>query len=408
MHLMGSSFIIVIFDLLTVERGVCATLKNFATSKRILTGLIHICFVIPPNWPRGPNWLRVPNYAMIPSITVAALIWMAFGMEMHITQVLWTQGRDNHHNPPFGSILLVILLVLSSTVSFTVVIFFLFNPHNRFRHSSTKPIPGFQFAPLGTQEDVQPNRTDWLGVNVFLTFAITGLCIALYNALQSNIFFSFTDLHKFASQVSKAERVLYYSALAVLNWAHISSILACGAFYIACRSISSHIDFTEKLLVNHATDFNSAKKIHECLLKYTEQMSKSLTPWFTIHSGLFGLIILLTLLDVMSVIQSSRKVQNIGQVWMSEVTASWLVAIQFAFPFLSASLVTHRFEQMYEKINRGGTNLASSQELDVFLNYCTRCKSGFNVLGIRITTRHALMTVVSVFIGLLRFYKELF
>ena len=329
-------------------------------------------------------------------------------MEMHITKVLWTQGRDSNHNPPFGSILLVILLALSSTVSFTVVVMYLFNPRNRFWHSSTKFIPGFQFAPLGTQEDVQPNKMDWLGVNAFLAFAITGLGVALYNALQSNIFFSFTDLHKFTAEISEVQRVLYYIALAVLNWAHLSSILACGTFYISCRSIARHIDFAEKLLINDAADFDSAKKIHECLLSYTQKTSKSLTAWFAIHTVLFGLIILLTLLDVLSVIQSPPKIQDIGKVWMSEVTASWLISIQFAFPFLSASLVTQRFERMYNAVNRGVTNLASSHEQDAFLNYCTRCKSGFNVLGIRITTRHAIMSIGSVFIGLLRFYKELF
>lgn len=397
-------------NLFAEERGLCATFKDFVTSKRILTTLIHIFYAIPPNWPRGSNWQRVPNFAMVPSITVAVLIWMAFGMEMHITHILWTQGHDNHHNPTFGSLLLVhvILLVLSSTVSFTVVIIYLFNPHNRFHHSFSKLIPGFQFAPLGTQEDVQPNKTDWLRVNVFLIFAITGLGVSLYNVSQSNIFFSFTDFHKFTTQLSEAQTVLYYSALVILNWAHLSSILACGAFYIACRSITRHIDFTEKLLMKHATDFGSAKKIHECLLKFSEQMSKSLTPWFAIHSALFGLIILLTLLDVMSVIQSLQKVQNIDKVWMSEVTSSWLISIQFAFPFLSASLVTRRFEQMYDAINRGDTNLASSQELDAFLNYCTRCKSGFNVLGIRITTNLAVVSIASIFIGLFRFYKELF
>jgi len=101
---------------------------------------------------------------------------------------------------------------------------------------------------------------------VFLVFAITGLVVALYNTLQSNIFFSFTDLHKFKTPISEAQRVLYYGALAILNWAHLSSILAYGVFYIACCSIACHIDFTEKLVMNHATDFGSAKKIHECLL----------------------------------------------------------------------------------------------------------------------------------------------
>lgn len=390
------------------RRSLLVQLKDFVTSKRLLTVLIHIFYAIPPNWPRGSSWQRIPNFSMVPSIIVAVFIWMAFGMEMRITKVLWTQSHADHRQLPFGSVLLVVLLVLSSTVSFTVMIMYFFNPRNRFHHSSSKLIPGFEFSPLGEQQDVQPNKMDWLFVNLFLVFAITGLGVALYNALQVNIFFSFTDLHKFTSLISDVQRGLYYCALAVLNWAHLSSILACGAFYITCRSISRHIDFTEELLMTHATDFNSAKTIHDCLLKYAEKTSKALTLWFVIHSGLFGLVVLLTLLDVMNTIQSLKKGPDIGKIWLSEVTASWLVSIQFAFPFLSASLVTQRFEKMYKKINRGCTKLTSFQELDAFLNYCTRCKSGFHVLGIKITTSLAMMSIASVFIGLFRFYKELF
>ena len=373
-------------------------------SEGLLITLIHIFYAIPPNWPRRSNY-----WQKIPPVIVTILIWMAFGMEMRFTKVLWSQaGQTGNKDLSFGSVVLVVLLVLSSTASFTVMVIYFFNPSNRFHHSSTKFIPGFEFAPFGIQQAVTLKRLDWLGVNLFLAFAITGLGVSLYNAIKVNIFFSFTDLHKFATQISDVQRGLYYSTLAVLNWAHLSSILACGVFYIACRSISRHIDFTEKSLLTYATDLNSAKKIHECLLKYTEKISKSLTLWFAVHSGLFGLVILLTLLDVMNTIQSPQKGQDIGKIWLSEITASWLVAIQFAFPFLSACLVTRGFEQMHEKINRATTNLMSSQELDAFLNYCTRCKSGFHVMGIRITTSLAMMSIGSIFIGLFRFYKELF
>lgn len=367
--------------------------------------MVHIFYAIPPNWPRGSNWERI-----LPTI-MAILIWLAFCMEMSIIKLLWTQGDQGHaanKHPPIGSVLLVVLLVLSSTVSFTIMVVYVFKSSNRFHYSSTKLIPGFEFAPLGKHQDVTLKKVHWLGVNLFLVFAITGLGTSLYNAMKVNIFFSFTDLHEFTKQISDCQRGLYYSTLVILNWAHMSSILACGTFYIACRSISSHIDFTEKLLVSHVTDFNSAKEIHECLLKYSEKVLKSLTPWFTVHSSLFGLVILLTLLDIMSTIQSSQKGHDISKIWLSEVTASWFVAIQFAFPFLSASLVTQRYEQMYEQLNRRATNVTNCHELDAFLNYCLRCKSGFYVLGIRITTSHAVMSIASVFIGLFRFYKELF
>ncbi|KAJ7376840.1 hypothetical protein OS493_031988 [Desmophyllum pertusum] len=171
-----------------------------------------------PNWPRGSNWQRVPNVSMVPSIVMAVLIWMAFGIAMCkyiITEDIWTMGQNN---PPLGSVLIVIFLVLSSTVSFTAVIVYLFNPRNRFRHSSTKLIPGFQFAPMGTQEDVQLSKMDWLGVNLFLAFAITGLFVSVYISQQCDIFFSsFTDIHKFAAQLSEAQRVLYFSVFTILK-----------------------------------------------------------------------------------------------------------------------------------------------------------------------------------------------
>ena len=374
-------------------------------SEKLLTSMVHIFYAIPPNWPRGSNWERI-----LPTI-MAILIWLAFCMEMSIIKLLWTQGDQGHaanKHPPIGSVLLVILLELSSTVSFTIMVIYFFKSSNRFHYSSTKLIPGFEFAPLGKHQDVTLKKVHWLSVNLFLVFAITGLGTSLYNAMKVNIFFSFTDLHEFTKQISDVQRGLYYSTLVILNWAHMSSILACGTFYIACCSISSHIDFTEKLLVSHVTDFNSVKEIHECLLKYSEKVIKSLTPWFTIHSSLLGLVILLKLLDIMSTIQSSQKGHDISKIWLSEVTASWFVAIQFAFPFLSASLVTRRYEQMYEQLNRRATNVTNCHELDAFLNYCLRCKSGFYVLGIRITTSHAVMSIASVFIGLFRFYKELF
>ena len=131
---------------------------------------------------------------MTASIIMAVFIWMAFGMEMHINRLLWTQPHADNQHPPIGSVLLVVLLVLSSTVSFTVMTVYFFNPCNSFHHSSSKLIPGFEFAPLGEQQDVQPTKTDWMGANCFLIFAITGIGVALYNALQVNIFFSFTDL----------------------------------------------------------------------------------------------------------------------------------------------------------------------------------------------------------------------
>ena len=178
------------------RRSLLAQLKDFVASQRPLIILIHIIYAIPPNWPRGTNWQRIPNFSMMPSIIVAVFIWMAFGMEMHITRLLWTQAHADNQHPPIGSVLLVVLLVLSSTVSFTIMSVYFFNPRNRFHHSSSKIIPGFEFAPLGEQQDVQPNKTDWMGANFFLIFAITGLGVApmLFKSTSSSVSLIYTNL----------------------------------------------------------------------------------------------------------------------------------------------------------------------------------------------------------------------
>lgn len=117
-----SSFYCSFFFFTVDKRSLLAKLKDFVASQRLLTIiLIHIVYAIPPNWPRGTNWQRIPNYSMTASIIIAVFIWMAFGMEMHITRLLWTQAHADNQHPPIGSVMLVVLLVLSSTVSFTIM-----------------------------------------------------------------------------------------------------------------------------------------------------------------------------------------------------------------------------------------------------------------------------------------------
>ena len=64
-----------------------------------------------------------------------------------------------------------------------------------------------------------------------------------------------------------------------------------------------------------------------------------------------------------------------------------------------------RFEEMYYRINRKKV-FQDVYDLSKFLNYAERCNYGFVVFGFKITTNVALITLLTSFIGILKFFNS--
>ncbi|XP_065064470.1 uncharacterized protein LOC135690747 [Rhopilema esculentum] len=102
-----------------------------------------------------------------------------------------------------------------------------------------------------------------------------------------------------------------------------------------------------------------------------------------------------------NVIKSTEEkhIENYN-IWFAQLTGSCLISYKFAFPFISASRVTARFNIFYYNVARL-TKVSDIPDLAVLREH-----SGFKLFGFRITTNVAMVAIFSSFIGALKFIAD--
>lgn len=373
--------------------------ETFA-SQKILHAFVHIMYGIPPCWPQARG-----RYFVFFSLLLVILQWCAFGFDMYCVKVYW---RGNlKPNIPNETLLLLISLNLSGACSFTLAISYFYNKGNRFHLSSCKLIPKFDFhVNEHGQEDaasITLTNKDWLYTLLFLFVGLFIVALVLFCAFALNVFFDFYGLHNFTVHIAGLDKVLYYCSVGIIYWGFVSSVVACCVFHILSRDIVEHIRYTEHKIITSAKNFKTARNFHECLMVYTEKIISSFKPWFVVHTMFFVFIVLVGFVEWVIALKSDHQVN--GRVWLAQIAGSLLVAFKFAFPFISASRVTSKFEKMHARLNRECRS-EEFPELDEFLSYCKRCNAGFKLCGIKITGNLALVLLLSCFVGFFKLYKS--
>jgi len=324
---------------------------------------------------------------------------------MHCVKTYW-MGKNYSPTIPTETLILVIPLNISGAISFTLIMWYFYNPKNEFTHSKTRLVPYIEYMPEGFQRDVGPSKNDWKYVNIALLLGIVGVLLFIFVDFKFNIVFDYPGLHDFINRIHDTQRVLYYfSASVVLYWGFVSVVVACCVFFICCRDIIRHIEHTEDLIINKAKDYLVARHYHECLLEYTDRVMASTKVWFAIHSLFFMGIIVSVAFEWLTAFSGSKHYSNMSIIILSQIVGSLLIAFKFAFPILAASRVTAKFDQMYRNINREWCP-DNTSEVGVFINYCIRCEAGFTLFGIKLTVQLAIISLLSCFVGLFKLYKK--
>ena len=321
--------------------------------------------------------------------------------EMYIAKVHWSS--DEKPQAPTDVLFLLVLLFLSGACSYTLAVGYFYNPKNKFVGHSTRLLPKIDFKPEDHQQDIGPAGKDWLYMYGFMLLGTIDVAMMSTGDFYSNAFFSFYGIHDFVKQLSTTESIIDYVAIGLIYWGLVGSVLLCCVFYILCRDIVRHIEFTEELILNSARNFRSGRKYYECLLQYTEKLAASLTLWFAIHTLFFVLIVLVTAVDWITSLRSTDV--NFKLTWYSQIAGSLLIAFKFTFPFLAASRVTTRFDNMYQILNKQLTH-QDFPESDAFLTYCKRCEGSFKPLLLRITMNITIVSFASCFVGCFNFFKQ--
>ena len=373
-------------------------------SELVLRGFIHVMFGMPCNWHNAErSWFgRLPYMTL--SIMFALLNWFCFGYIMYTAKVHW-RGSEKPREPT-DALVLMILLFFSGSCTYTLALHYFYNPKNTFTGSSTRLIPKIEFKPDGNQNvGLGPSGKDWLYMTTFLFLGTVVVVMMCFGAFYFDAFFNFYGLHHFAiERLPTVERTIYYANVVILYWSLGAGVALCCVFYMLCRDVIRHIEFMETLILQNARNFCQARNYYETLLHYTDKLIASLKLWFTIHTLFFAIIVLGTVVDWISSLESSAI--DFKHIWFSQTAGSLLIAFKFSFPFFAASRVSARFDKMYQVLNR---ELAATTfpESDEFLSYCRRCKAGFSLLGIRITINLAVISFISCFLGFFKFYKQI-
>ena len=338
------------------------------------------------------------------SIIMVILHWSCFGYEMYTAKVHWRS--DEKPREPTDALVLMILVFFSGSCTYTLAVVYFYNPKNKFTGLSTKLIPKIAFKPDGHQDiAIGPSEKDWLKMTGFLFLGTVTVVMMCFGAFYFDAFFNFYGIHDFAiKRLAVAERYVYYTNVVTIYWGLAAGVALCCTFYMLCRDIIRHVEFTETLILQNANNFREARSYFETLLQYADKLIASLKLWFTVHTLFFTVIVLAVLVDWIISLKSTTV--DFKHIWFSQTAGSLLIAFKFSFPFLAASRVTTRFDKMYKVLNK---KLAPPDfpESDLFLSYFKRCKPGFTLLGIRITVNVAVISFISCFVGFFKFYKQI-
>lgn len=342
---------------------------------------------------------------MLFSVLLVILQWCAFGFDMYCVKVYWRGNMKP--NIPNETLLLLISMNLSGACSFTLALSYFYNTRNRFHLSVCKLIPRFDFHVCEHAQEEEATITlttkDWLYTYLFLFVGLIIVALVLFCAFGLNVFFDFYGLHDFTAHIAGLNKIFYYCSVGIIYWGFVSSVIACCVFHILSRDIVEHIRYTEHCITNNAKSFKTARDFHESLMVYTEKVVSSFKPWFIVHTMFFVFIVLVGFVEWVVALTSNHTVN--AQIWLAQIAGSLLIAFKFAFPFISASRVTSKFEEMHARLNRKCCN-AEFPELDEFLCYCKRCNAGFKLFGIKITGNLALVLLLSCFVGFFKLYKS--
>ncbi|XP_020908243.1 uncharacterized protein LOC110246263 [Exaiptasia diaphana] len=375
---------------------------EFVKSEEILKGLACIMFGVPVFGARQARPARL-FHTLLSGILVL-FIWFSCSFQLYCVKTYW---RSSDYTPqiPIETLLLIIPLNISQTVSFTLMVWYFYNPCNDFSHSKTRLVPHFEYMPEGYQIDVGPEGNDWKHANILLFFGVVGVALVLYVSFGLNVYFDFVGIHDFTANIHDWRRALYYGSCAVIYWGFFSVVVACCIFYICCKDIMQHIEHTETIIVKKARNYLMARQYHDCLLSYAENVMKSMKLWFGIHTLLFMFIIVSVSFEWVTAFSGKKHYNDIAIVVLSQTVGSFFIAFNFAFPILAASRVTAKFESMYRNINRRWCPDELPQ-VEVLMDYCRRCEAGFTLFGVKLTAQLALISLLSCFVGFFKLYKK--
>lgn len=411
-----------------IEKGERWESRKLYKSELILKILIYCLYGI---FPGLVNSGRSSDWYLVPAVVVTTGQWFAVGEYIYVIARFWKSERFQNISSnndcadpymrcytanymtviPTETVVLLMGLVFSGAITVVLgTIFFRENfrrtPVNGWRRFDL--IPDMQDDPFEQAENrlSDGDGTDWLHTNMLLAVGFLILGFSIFTDQAFNTYFDFVGIHNFLCvkgerAPSGRQKVMYYTALVMLFWGYGATICACCLFHAMAMRIKQRVSYTERVVLNNVCTKEEFLWHTNKLISYKKQMISRFKLWFTSHNVMFVILLAAMIYEWIEVLQQKGRsipAECLPNLIVSQVSGTMIICYEFAFPILSASLVTDRFSKYFKNVAFSST-IKDMHATDIL---ALAQHSGFDVLFIRVTPKVALLIFGSCFAGILK------
>ena len=304
------------------------------------------------------------------------------------------------------TVILLLGLVVSGALTLTIGVLYFRRNTRRIDHGGRKR---FYLLPRVNDDLLEEDGlddlsdTDWLQTNCLL---VVGILIVIFSILTDqlcNTYFDFVGIHIFVGQefVPLYQKAMYIVALSMLFWGYGATICACCLFHAMALRIRSRIHRTELTVLSNVSSREGFFVHTNNLIRYKTEMTSMFKLWFASHNIVFILLlagIVYEWIEVLQITENAAPKECFPILMASQLAGTLAIAYKFAFPIISASLVTNSFIKYFR-------NIAFSnkiREIEVTEILALAEYSGFEIFYIRVTPKLAVIVLASCFIGVLK------
>ena len=249
---------------------------------------------------------------------------------------------------------------------------------------------------------------DWIQVNALLAAGIIIVIFSIFTDQFFNTYFDFVGIHNFLKNkhLPAGQKVMYFLALSMLFWGYGATICACCLFHAMALRINSQIDNTELVVLANVHSREGFFVHTNNLIRYKTEMISMFKLWFASHNIVFILLlagVIYEWIEVLQVTENTIPQSCFLNLMASQLAGTLAIVYKFAFPIISASLVTNRFNKYFK-------NIAFSnkiKDMNVTEILILTEQTGFEVFFIRVTPKLAVLLCVSCFIGVLKVVTQI-
>ena len=397
---------------------------NVFKSGRILNLFISLLYCIAPSIQQSG---QLKDKYFIPAAILALSQWYGVGEYVYVVHAFWKNATyQNVTNstkctfcesqcfkqlPPemlvirTETVILLMGLVVSGALTMTIGALY-FRRNTRMEYGGRRKL---QLLPRVTDDLLYKDEIDdlsdkdWLQTNCLLLVGVLIFILAILTDQFCNTYFDFVGIHNFLGQTffHLYQKAMYYLALSMLFWGYGATICACCLFHAMALRIRSRIHRTELTVLRSVSSREGFFAHTNNLIRYKTEMTSMFKAWFVSHNIVFTLLlagIIYEWVEVLQATESTVPKECFSRLMASQASGTLLILYKFAFPIISASLVTNSFTKYFRNI--AFSNKIRDMEVTEILALAEY--SGFEIFYIRVTPKIAIILLASCFIGVLK------